>query len=137
MSQSVLAGIQQRLGGTKTYTAAEAISSGQLVSLDVNNQAIVGDCSDLTRLAVVGFALIDAVAGGQMIVVDNGSIITATNSSTTFDAEQTSGFLGTAGQVAKYQDLTSGDDSMIRIGFSYTTNTEILIDIIDMEQLKS
>lgn len=113
----------------RTGTAFEAISAGKAVYLDAANGGKVrlADADALNSSRVVGIALNNASAGQPVEYLVNGGTITVTTS--TFASGVPYYVSTTAGGLAPYADLGSGDFvTLVGIGTG-TTSMRILLAI--------
>lgn len=97
MSEQV--GVATDTGSARNFEAAEAITQGQLVKLDVNSGARTAEPSDTDGEQAWGVAAYDAAAGDQVLVYGSGCVVRATSGTGTIaSGDQVTSYGGTGNE---------------------------------------
>lgn len=103
---------------TERVTSGAAITQGQAVYIDSNDRAQLADADAVASSVAKGIALNDVDAAGQPLTVLTGGTLDITL--TNFTVGETYVVSTTAGGIAPYSDLGSGDFVCI-LGVASTT----------------
>jgi len=120
-------GVATDTGSNRTFTAAEAISQGQLVKLDTDDSARTVEPSDTDGESAYGFAAYDATAGQEVLVYGATCVVRATSGTGTISSGDRVASHGGTGEEGEVDTAASGD---IVVGVALEDDTGANDDVI-------
>lgn len=119
LSITAIAAIEEPGTLIQDRTSTESFAVGQPMYLNTSQYSLA-DGTDTDKLEVVGITIVAGSTGDYPIMVTNGARISLTGPTLTKGLAYYLSGSGTAGKIAPYADLGSGD-SVIQLGIASTT----------------